>query len=215
MATIGVVAYGRKFALAELEIKGGDMSRSPNSSTVVRKPASAQARGMKSTPTVKATAIDPASADPRKRPQMGIALALLKYFYWIEIGIRSYLRSRDNLEFSRSEGLLIASVMLGHSRPSDIARQLGLSRQAVHATIQQMKKKGIVDLAADPHDGRIKQVVLTELAQRMNADGVVAMEHLWKELGSRVGQTNLNRLAKILAQDWGPPVVFDSQGPDL
>jgi DNA-binding MarR family transcriptional regulator len=146
---------------------------------------------------------------PDDPESISVALALLKYFYWIEIGIRSYLRSRDNLELSRSEGLVIATVMLGYQRPSDIARQLGVSRQAIHVTIGQMKKKGFVDLAPDPHDGRIKQVVLTPLAAQMNADGVVAMDHLWQELGRRVGKADLNRLAKVLRADWGPPVIFD------
>ncbi|MEO5641386.1 MAG: MarR family transcriptional regulator [Sphingomicrobium sp.] len=146
------------------------------------------------------------------RPESGIALALLKYFYWIEIGIRSYLRSRDNIEFSRSEGLVIATVMLGHNRPSDIARQLGISRQAIHSTIQQMKGKGILDLVPDPDDGRIKQVVLTAFAAQMNADGVVGMELLWTELGKRVGQVQLKKLADALRSDWGPPVIFDAQG---
>jgi DNA-binding MarR family transcriptional regulator len=151
--------------------------------------------------------------DPR---EMGIALSLLKYFYWIELGIRSYLRSRNNLEFSRAEGLVIASILLGYSRPSDISRQLGVSRQAIHVTIQQMKKKGIVALSPDPDDGRIKQVVLTNLAKKMNDDGIVAMNLLWKELGKRLGHTYLSRAAKVLRTDWGPPVLFDSteRGPE-
>ncbi len=138
-----------------------------------------------------------------------VSLSLLKYFYWIELGIRSYLRSRNNVEFSRGEGLVIASLMLGYSRPSDIARQLGVSRQATHVTIQQMKKKGIVDLSPDPDDGRIKQVVLTPLAKKMNDDGTVAMNLIWQELGRRLGKADLVRTARVLTKDWGPPVVFD------
>jgi DNA-binding MarR family transcriptional regulator len=150
------------------------------------------------------------SAGGENSREMGIALSLLKYFYWIELGIRSYLRSRNNLDFSRAEGLVVASILLNYSRPSDISRQLGVSRQAIHVTIQQMKKKGIVDLVPDPHDGRIKQVVLTDLAKQMNDDGIVAMNLLWKELGKRLGHINLVRAAKVLRADWGPPVLFDS-----
>ena len=154
---------------------------------------------------------------PRKGPaagsgptERGIALALLKDFYWIELGIRSYLRSRDNPDFSRAEGMVIANLMLGYSRPSDIARQLGVSRQAIHVTIQQMKSKGIVDLTQDPDDGRIRQVVLTNVAKKMNDDGIVAMGILWQELGRRLGQANLSRAAKVLGSDWGPPMMFDA-----
>jgi DNA-binding MarR family transcriptional regulator len=139
----------------------------------------------------------------------GIALALLNDFYWIELGIRSYLRSRGNPEFSRADGMVIANITLGYNRPSDIARQLGVSRQAIHRQIRQMKEKGIVELNDDPTDGRIKLVVITDLARKMNEDGIVAMGILWEELGRRLGKANLNRAAKVLARDWGPPVFFD------
>ena len=138
----------------------------------------------------------------------GIALSLLRDFYWIELGIRSYLRSRGNPEFSRSEGMVIANIYLGYSRPSDIARQLGVSRQAIHATIRQMKQKGIVALVADPEDGRIKKVVITDLARKMNDDGIVAMGILWEELGRRLGKRDIAKAAKVLAADWGPPITF-------
>lgn len=139
----------------------------------------------------------------------GIALALLNDFYWIELGIRSYLRSRGNPDFSRADGMVIANITLGHHRPSDIARQLGVSRQAIHRQIRQMKEKGIVDLVDDPTDGRIKLVVITDLARKMNEDGIVAMGMLWKELGRRLGPASLKRAAKVLGADWGPPMSFD------
>jgi DNA-binding MarR family transcriptional regulator len=170
--------------------------------------ATASTRGGSAVTNMSPTA---GGGDPR---EMGIALSLLKYFYWIELGIRSYVRTRNNFEFSRAEGLVISSILLGYSRPSDISRQLGVSRQAIHVTIQQMRKKGIVDLTPDPHDGRIKQVVLTNLAKKMNDDGIVAMNLLWKELGKRLGHINLNRAAKVLRADWGPPVLFDSKEQD-
>lgn len=142
----------------------------------------------------------------------GIALSLLKDFYWIELGIRSYLRARGNPEFSRSEGMVIANISLGYSRPSDIARQLGISRQAIHVTIQQMKRKGIVDLVKDPDDRRIKLVVITDLARQMNDDGMVAMSILWEELGRRLGPAQLAKAANVLAADWGEPVTFEAPG---
>jgi DNA-binding MarR family transcriptional regulator len=151
----------------------------------------------------------PGPNDPASPRSGGVALALLKDFYWIELGIRSYLRTRGNPEFSRADGMVLANITLGFNRPSDIARQLGVSRQAIHRQIQQMKEKGIVSVMDDPSDGRIKLVVVTDLARKMNEDGVVAMTLLWEELGRRIGQANLNRAAKVLASDWGPPVLFD------
>jgi DNA-binding MarR family transcriptional regulator len=164
-------------------------------------------------PTVAKAPEPVASAAPPR--EIGIALSLLKYFYWIELGIRSYLRFRNNVEFSRAEGLVIASVLLGYTRPSDIARQLGVRRQGIHVTIQQMRKKGIVRLTQDPADGRIRQVELTSVAKKMNDDGLVAMNLLWEELGKRLGHQNLEKAAKVLKADWGPPVMFDADEEGL
>ena len=144
----------------------------------------------------------------------GVALALLKDFYWVELGIRSYLRSRGNPEFSRSEGIIIANITLGYDRPSEIARQLGVSRQAVHQQLQQMLHKGIVTLEPDPTDGRGKVVRITDLARKMNEDGMVAMTILWEELERRLGPKELRAAARVLTADWGPPVVFDAPGAE-
>jgi DNA-binding MarR family transcriptional regulator len=138
----------------------------------------------------------------------GVALALLRDFYWIELGIRSYLRACGNPEFSRGDGMVIANITLGYNRPSDIARQLGVSRQTIHRQIHQMREKGIVALENDPTDGRIKLVTITDLARKMNDDGVVAMSILWEELAGRLGVADLERAAKVLTADWGPPISF-------
>ncbi len=154
----------------------------------------------------------PTTPRPGEVENGGVALALLKDFYWIELGIRSYLRTRGNPEFSRADGMVIANITLGFNRPSDIARQLGVSRQAIHRQIRQMKEKGIITLMDDPSDGRIKIVIVTDLARKMNEDGIVAMNLLWEELGRRLGRDRLERAAKVLRADWGPPIIFDQAG---
>ena len=147
-------------------------------------------------------------------PHGGVALALLKDFYWVELGIRSYLRSRGSPEFTRSEGIIIANITLGHERPSEIARQLGVSRQAVHQQLRQMQVKGIVILEPDPSDRRGKIVRVTDLARKMNEDGIVAMTILWSELERRLGRAEVRHAARVLTADWGPPVYFDAPSGD-
>jgi DNA-binding MarR family transcriptional regulator len=144
----------------------------------------------------------------------GVALALLKDFYWVELGIRSYLRSRGNPELTRSEGIIIANITLGYDRPSEIARQLGVSRQAVHQQLRNMQDKGIVTLEPDSDDRRGKTVRITDLARRMNEDGIVAMSILWNELERRLGRAELRHAARVLTADWGPPLSFDTPDAD-
>src|SRR3546814_10762777 len=69
----------------------------------------------------------------------------------------------------------MTNIVSGIVRPSDIARNLGVSRQAVHSTINQMVKLGIVRLDVDPDDRRHMIVSLTELGARMRQDAQRSM----------------------------------------
>ena len=133
-----------------------------------------------------------------------MVLSLLKAYYWLEGGVREYVRSCGAPEFTRSQAMLMANIILGYKYPAEIARQLDISRQAVHLVIQQMIAKNIVALQPDPNNRRIKQVVLTKLGLKMRNDGVMGMAIVTTELGKRIGKANVNKLALLLNADWGP-----------
>ena len=90
-----------------------------------------------------------------------------------------------------------------------IARQLGLTRQAVHTTVRLLINRGIVQLAQDPGDGRIKTVELTELGTAMRMDAQRIARTIADRLGERIGQSNLDALERAHACDWGPPEVCE------
>jgi len=142
-------------------------------------------------------------------------LTLLKGYYWFEDGVSSYVRSRGWPEFTRPQSMLMSNIVLGYRRPSEMARQLGISRQAVHITIQQMIKKGIVALIDDPKNRHIKQVVLTKIGEKMRDDGLVAMEILAEELGRRIGWANVSSTADVLRADWGPSMKFGAERGEI
>ncbi|MBN9534260.1 MAG: winged helix-turn-helix transcriptional regulator [Alphaproteobacteria bacterium] len=144
-------------------------------------------------------------------PTLSLILALLKGFYWYEDSIRSYVRSHGWTEFTHSQAILMTLVLLGYRHPSDIARQLGISRQAVHITIGQMVKMGFVLLENDPKNRHIKQVVFTKIGEKMRQVGLDGLERVNAELGRRVGKKELAHAAKVLSADWGEPLDF---GPE-
>ena len=140
----------------------------------------------------------------KKEETARMVLSLLKAYYWLEGGVREHVRSRGAPEFTRSQAMLMANIILGYTHPSEIARQLDISRQAVHMVIRQMIAKDIVTLKDDPQKRRVKHVVLTKLGQKMRDDGVTGMAILTAELGKRIGKANVNKLATLLNADWGP-----------
>jgi DNA-binding MarR family transcriptional regulator len=145
-------------------------------------------------------------AEPRG--QKPLLLGLLQAFYWCDESLQNYLRSRGWPEVTRPQSMVMAHIVLGVNRPSDIARNMGVSRQAIHATINQMVELGMVVLADDPTNGRVKIVTPTNLGETMRADAQQAMMIQMEELSRRIGEADLKRLGEILNRAWGPPLTF-------
>lgn len=142
-------------------------------------------------------------------PTFSMILTLLRGFYWFEDSVRNYVRSRGWEDFTHSQSMLMTHVMLGYRQPAEIARQLGISRQAIHVTIQQMVKKNIITLTDDPQDRRNKLVYFTKIGDRMRAEALDGMRAIVHDLGGRIGAENVRKAAQILASDWGPALKFD------
>lgn len=138
-----------------------------------------------------------------------LVLSLLQGFYWFDEGLQNYLQARGWPSITRPQSMVMANIALGVRRPSEIARRLGVSRQAIHATLNQMADLGMVALADDPSNGRVKTVVVTELGERMRRDAQRAMLLMGEELGRRVGRPALLKTAHLLHEDWGEPMTFD------
>ncbi|MEO8114826.1 MAG: MarR family winged helix-turn-helix transcriptional regulator, partial [Phenylobacterium sp.] len=146
--------------------------------------------------------------DDAARAPPHLILELLTAFYWFDEGLQNYLRAQGWPAVSRPESMLMANVVMGCHRPSDIARRLGVSRQAIHATIGQMVGKGVLKLADDPSDGRIKVVELTPVGEAMRKDAQAAMRIMVDELGRRIGAKRVERLREAMLTDWGDPLAF-------
>lgn len=144
-----------------------------------------------------------------------LILELLNAFYWFDEGLQNALRARGWPEITRPQSMLMANIALGLHRPSDIARRLGVSRQAIHATLEQMVAKGVLKLVDDPADGRIKLVELTEVGEGMKRDAQAAMTVMVAALGKRIGKRKLEQLRPALLADWGEPLRFDAEGRQL
>jgi DNA-binding MarR family transcriptional regulator len=106
--------------------------------------------------------------------------------------------------------MVMVHVVRGVTRPSDIARNLGVSRQAIHTTINQMIALGMLALEDDPEDGRSKRVVIAPDGQKMRAMAQEAMRVISAELETRIGRNAVSALHDAFAADWGPPLLkFD------
>lgn len=137
-----------------------------------------------------------------------ILLNLLSGFYWFDEGLQSYIRARGWPEVTRPQSMVMANVVMGVRRPSDIARRLGISRQAIHSTLKSMADMGMVELADDPGNQRVKVVVLTPTGEAMRRDAQKAMQLMIAALIERIGPEAFEAAREALARDWGAPLSF-------
>jgi DNA-binding MarR family transcriptional regulator len=137
-----------------------------------------------------------------------LLLSLLQGFYWFDEGLQNYLQACGWPVVTRPQSMVMANLVLGVRHPSEIARNMGVSRQAIHATINQMIDLGIVELADDPGNRRVKLIAPTAMGETMRIDAQRSMILMGEELGRRLGKTQFMKAAHLLNEDWGPPMTF-------
>jgi DNA-binding MarR family transcriptional regulator len=143
-----------------------------------------------------------------------LIIPLLQAFSWFDEGLQSYLQARGWPHVTRPQSMVMAHVVRGVTRPSDIARILGVSRQAIHTTLGQMIEIGLLELARDAGDGRSKRVVITATGGVMRAAAQEAMGVMSATLEERIGKAAVDSLHDAFAADWGAPLDF-SREPQL
>ena len=85
---------------------------------------------------------------------------------------------------------------------SELARRLAVTRQAVHQTVAEACRRGIVELVDDPLDARVRNVRFTDQGHRMARKAAHVVRSLEDELERRLGARDLAALRRILAKDW-------------
>ena len=81
---------------------------------------------------------------------------------------------------------------------SEIARQLGITRQAVQASIQRLQKLQVLDLQPMPHNKRDKLVVLTTRGRNANNTAAQQVGRFEKEFALVIGEEGMKQFRKNL-----------------
>ena len=129
-------------------------------------------------------------------------------FVWLDESLQNYMRLGGWPKVTRPQSMVMTNVVLGVTRPSDIARNLGVSRQAIHVTLGQMVDLGMLELVDDPTDRRSKIVAVAPTGLLMRRSAQEAMRLLDLQLRRRIGDAQVDALKASLAADWGPPLAW-------
>ena len=106
---------------------------------------------------------------------------------------------------ARSHALVFGHLDANGTRPAEIARRAGISRQAVGQTVAQMKDLGLVKLAPDPSNRRARLVQPTAKGRKAIEKSGTGSSAAEKVLARRIGAARVKGLRDALEQDWGSP----------
>ncbi len=86
------------------------------------------------------------------------------------------------------------------ARPTDVAAQVGISKQALNYLLRELERLGYLEREPDPDDLRAKRIVLTErgvAAVGVIRDAVAEMEAAWEQ---RLGLKRFALLRNLLLE---------------
>lgn len=83
-------------------------------------------------------------------------------------------------------------------RVVELARKLGISKQAVSQTLGELVEQGIVELVPDPDDGRAKRARFTRRGAEAIGDGLAVLRTLEAELAAEIGGPRMAALHEAL-----------------
>ncbi len=154
-----------------------------------------------------ATAPAPGSSAPTDvrngLERLNLKQLLLARSEWFADEIMKGVERSDYAFISPAQSRLLAVMAGKPTHMAELARRLAISRQAVHKTVGELARRGLLALLDDPERGNSKLVVYTERGRLLNRAGVRMIEQTEARIAARIGQARLDTLRALLAADWG------------
>ena len=124
-----------------------------------------------------------------------------------ELAARGYERIRPIHDFA------MHSILAGADTTSELARQLGISRQAAAKTVAFLEAEGYVAGETDPRDSRRRRLTITDAGHALMRTGQQVFDELRDRWAERIGAGELERVEAALI-DLGvvAPTRLDAPG---
>lgn len=138
------------------------------------------------------------------KPELLMRL-LFDAYYWFDESLQRAMKAQNIPTLSRSHSMIMICLGQGIRRPSDLARKLRVSRQAMQKSLADLEAQGFLRLVPDPDDGRAKTVRLSHIGRQRQDSARDCLRNLEAELRKRVGKRNVTAMTAALLADWGEP----------
>jgi DNA-binding MarR family transcriptional regulator len=119
---------------------------------------------------------------------------------WFAEQIMDGVRGGEYGYITPAQSRLLAHMGGKPNSMAELSRKLGISRQAVHKTVVELARRGILELQDDPDRGNSKLVVYTDKGKKVNRAGMEIIANIEAKIAERIGQKSLHTLKVILAK---------------
>lgn len=122
---------------------------------------------------------------------------------WVNQSVLNLMAAKGYTKLSEPHLNLLANLDCGITQASAVAKQMGISRQAIYRTTRELQQMGFLTLEEDPQQRNKKRISMTKNGMLLATDARAALSQVEIELAKRVGNGGFKNLRATLAADWG------------
>ncbi|MBT6441937.1 MAG: MarR family transcriptional regulator [Alphaproteobacteria bacterium] len=108
-------------------------------------------------------------------------------------------------ELTLTQISLLQQLCLGSIRLTDLAKRLGLTKQAAGQIVDTLEANGLLTREPDPADGRAKVIGYTDTGYTLVSHLIDATLEAEREVANEIGQGDLKTLKSALGRIGGKP----------
>lgn len=138
-----------------------------------------------------------------KMPNLTLFQLILAAQSWFERALTPFLQNEGRKCLGYADLKLLANLNCGTTYASELARRMGVSRQAVNKLTKNLVEAGMIRLEVVPGKSNTKWIVLTDGGVEIIQEIVAELNRMEALLGARIGVNEVAALRKALEADWG------------
>lgn len=109
------------------------------------------------------------------------------------------VRERTKRPVRTAHTSLLPHIDLEGTRLTELARRLGVTKQATAQLVDELVELGMLERTPDPADARAKLVRLSKRGRQGLLEGLETLRDMEQELRARVGDAKMNVFHEVLA----------------
>lgn len=110
--------------------------------------------------------------------------------------------AQSSIPITNTEWSILALIYGKQPTISEIAQQVGITRQAAHKSIKTLDAKGLIDINPMKNNNRNKCIKLTSLGTDCFLKNQKLKDEIEKEIGQKIGCDKITQLKELLKRNW-------------